>query len=76
MTESHERLEDLLVAQATEGLDAAQARELDRLLTEHPDTDADDATPELRLLRVLEPAWLGSDAAPAGSPTDRGSGSP
>jgi len=41
MTESHERLEDLLVAQATEGLDAAQARELDRLLTEHPDTDAD-----------------------------------
>lgn len=38
--DSRERLLDLLCAQATEGLDAASASELQRLLAEHPDVDA------------------------------------
>jgi len=36
-----DRLDELLVARATEGLNAAQQRELVRLLARHPEVDAE-----------------------------------
>lgn len=39
MSVARERLDDLLVQRATEGLDLGQAAELDRLLGEHPQVD-------------------------------------
>lgn len=41
MMDSRERLEDLLVARATEGLGDKESRELDDLLAAHPDVDPD-----------------------------------
>ncbi len=39
MTTPRERIDALLVDEATDGLDAAARAELDALLTEHPDVD-------------------------------------
>jgi hypothetical protein len=36
---SHVRLDELLLTRATEGLDAAESAELERLLAAHPHTD-------------------------------------
>jgi len=52
-----ERLLELLADRATQGLSAEESRELEALLREHPDVDAD------TLDRVAAAVYLASDAA-------------
>jgi hypothetical protein len=63
-----ERLDDLLLARATQGLDAAETQELARLLAAQP--DADDGSYE-RAAAAVCLAVLGGESALPGSLRER-----
>lgn len=65
---SRERLWELLADEATEGLDAARAGELERLLGEHADVDPDGVQLAAAAcdLAFFAPTWRSMPAMPAG----------